>query len=111
MKEFWHLRIINFYLYFSILTICLENNLNPEVGVDTKPEPSMHRNSGPPSDQFDPNTFNPAFPTHLIESEQALEEESRDTVLVNDTFSGNEKEAKKNRERFAITKSYSIEVI
>ena len=40
--------------------------------------------------------------------EQALEEESRDTVT--DTFSAKDKDAKKNRERFAIAKSYSIEV-
>lgn len=42
--------------------------------------------------------------------EQSFDEESRDTVPINDTFSPTEKEAKKNRERFAITKSYSIEV-
>ena len=38
------------------------------------------------------------------------EEECRDTVALNDTFPSSDKEAKKNRERFAITKSYSIEV-
>ena len=38
------------------------------------------------------------------------EEECRDTVTLNDTFPSSGKEAKKNRERFAITKSYSIEV-
>ena len=38
------------------------------------------------------------------------EEECRDTVALNDTFPSSDKDAKKNRERFAITKSYSIEV-
>ena len=55
------------------------------------------------SNQFERIMENTSF-------EQGMDEESRDTVPSNDVFSPNGKEAKKNRERFAITKSYSIEV-
>ena len=55
------------------------------------------------SNHFDRILENPSF-------EQSMDEESSDAVHSSDVFAPNGKEAKKNRERFAITKSYSIEV-
>ena len=43
-------------------------------------------------------------------TEQTLEDELKDTVPTVDHFESNAKDARKNRERFAIKKSYSIEV-
>ena len=54
------------------------------------------------------NQFNPIV--EFNSTEQSLEEELRDTVPAVGNFLPNEKDAQKNRERFAIKKSYSIEV-
>ena len=54
------------------------------------------------------NDYNPIV--EFNSTEQALEEELKDTVPTADHFSSNAKDASKNRERFAIKKSYSIEV-
>ena len=73
-----------------------------------KPNPAMNIVSKHPvsvtqSNHFDRIMENPSF-------EQTIDDELRDTIPNNDVFSSNGREAKKNRERFAITKSYSIEV-
>ena len=91
--------------------VILENNSeNKESNQDTnmKTDPSMNIVSKNPvsvtqSNHFDRILENSSF-------EQNIDDESRDVVSNSDVFSSAGKEAKRNRERFAITKSYSIEV-
>ena len=86
------------------------NSENKESNLDTdmKTDPTMNIVSKTPvsvtqSNHFDRILENPSF-------EQNIDDESRDVVLNSDVFPSSGKEAKRNRERFAITKSYSIEV-
>ena len=71
---------------------------DPSMNVVTKQQVSVTQ-----SNHFDRIMENPSF-------DQSVDDESRDIVPNSDVFSPTGKEAKKNRERFAITKSYSIEV-
>ena len=75
-----------------------EMKTDPSMSVVTKNQVSVTQ-----SNHFDRIMENPSF-------DQSVDDESRDIVPNSDVFSPTGKEAKKNRERFAITKSYSIEV-
>ena len=99
---------ISSHLFVSIHSTNIDSNLTSDIPVVTEGDQSMsvidrNTDSVPHSTQFD----------RIMEDgsrEQSFDEESRDTVPITEIFSPTEKEAKKNRERFAITKSYSIEV-
>ena len=99
------------YLLIKIVFSNLENSTKgTEIILETemKTDPSMsvvtkNQVSVTQSNHFDRIMENPSF-------DQSVDDESRDIVPNSDVFSPTGKEAKKNRERFAITKSYSIEV-
>ena len=95
-------QIINRYFLES----CLNSGLN-YADTNDKTDQSMNVANKKSVSVSSSSPFNRL--SEYNSTEQALEEESRDTL--EDTISANKKDAKKNRERFAITKSYSIEVV
>ena len=88
-----------------------ESNLGSDIGDII--ENGQNMNGGNKTPVYVSHSNPPNYFDRIDENgskECNLDDESRDTLPPNDTFSPNDKEAQKNRERFAITKSYSIEV-